>query len=272
MGSVSRRAPTIFPCRTDEGQVTLNDSIRPVGILQFTQLRDAQTLAVALADHVALLLGEAVSARGAASLVVSGGSSPTAFFDALSQKELPWGAVFVTLADERWVDADSADSNEHLVRTHLLVGAASAARFVPLKTEAASPADSLGGTTLRLDALPTPFDVVVLGIGDDGHTASLFPDAKDLSAALDLDASPCVLAVVPPAAPYERITMNLACLLSSRQIVVLLLGKGKKSTFDAAIALASDASAAELGARRLAHPIAAVVHQTKVPVDVYWCP
>jgi len=221
---------------------------------------DPGSAARALADAVAADLAAAIEAGRPASLVVSGGRSPVPFFEALAARTLPWRAVSVTLADERWVDPASADSNEALVRAHLLRGPATAARWVALKGPEATARDGLEGAAKRVLALSRPFDVTVLGMGEDGHVASLFPGATGLERALDPAASPLLAAIDPPAAPHPRISLTLAALLSSRRIVVLISGDRKRAVIERAAA----------GGDPHDLPIAAVLAQTRVPVEVVW--
>jgi 6-phosphogluconolactonase len=222
----------------------------------------AEALADALATRVAELLREAVVRRGHASLVVSGGSTPVPFFHRLSEQELPWAAVTVTVADERWVPEHDERSNARLVREHLLRGAAAQARFVSLKTDAADPFAGESATAQRLGQVPRPFDVVVLGMGGDGHTASLFPNSEQLAFALDPDtARPC-LGVHGDKPPRERISLTAAALLDSRWIALHIGGEEKWEVLTAA---------AEPGDAAV-YPIRAILHQQKVPVHVYWSP
>ena len=134
------------------------------------------------ATCVAELLRQGIAERNVASLAVSGGRSPIAFFDQLSRQILPWEKVSITLVDERWVPTSSEESNEHLVRQHLLRNAAASAQFVPLKTAATSPQLALAERETAINKMPWPLDAIVLGMGEDGHTASLFPGAENLSA------------------------------------------------------------------------------------------
>lgn len=197
-------------------------------------MADAQALAEALAERVADDLRRAVEHRGTASLVVSGGSTPRPFFEALSRRSLPWSAVRVTLADERWVPADHPDSNERLVREHLLQGAASDATLVGLVTPPETPEEGREACETRLEAIERPYDVVVLGLGEDGHTASLFPEADQLAAGLDLETTRTCLAVRPSAAPHARMSLTLPTLLDCRRLVLHITGERKWQVYQQA--------------------------------------
>lgn len=218
------------------------------------------TLAGAVSRDVAEMLAAAIAARGRAILAVSGGRSPLPVFAALSTSDIAWPKVSVTLVDERWVDAESEDSNERLVRRHLLVGNARDASFIALKTVAATPAAALAERQAALRALPLPFDVVMLGMGDDGHTASLFPGAEGLAAALEPSGADLLAAIDPPAAAHRRLGLSLRGILDSRHIVLAIAGRRKREVFEQAQAP---------GADPLTLPIAAVLRQQRVPVDVY---
>lgn len=228
----------------------------------FKEFKDSATLVAVLAAQVAELLRAGIKARGRASLVVSGGSTPVPFFAALSELALDWKQVTITLADERWVDPAEADSNERLVRLHLLQNRAAAARFVGLKTVAPTAVQGEKECADRLALLPRPFDVLILGMGNDGHTASLFPQAARLGEALALDSGQLCMAITPPAAPHERMTLTLPALLHSRQIILHLVGAGKRAVYEKALA---NGPVAEM-------PIRAVLSQTTTPVTVFWAP
>ena len=146
---------------------------------------DRPALDSALASHIAGLLAADIEQRGKASLAVSGGSTPKGMFAALSRQHLPWNQVWITLVDERWVEADSPDSNEKLVRENLLQNAAAEANFIGLKGSGADAATGLAEVTARMEALPLPLSCAVLGMGGDGHTASWFPRARNLAELID---------------------------------------------------------------------------------------
>ncbi len=225
---------------------------------------NADDMVRALADEVVSRLTESVSSRGAASLAVSGGTTPGILFDALSVRRAPWDKVSVTLSDERWIAPDQDGSNEKLVRTRLLKNAASGAKLIPLKTSDASPAAAEVKVDAAVSAMPRPFDVMLLGMGDDGHTASLFPHSAGLDAALDLAKPNLVQAIHADSAVAtgERITLTLRAILDSELIVILIRGDKKLATYRKA---ASGTDIREM-------PVRAVLNQTHAPVRVYWSP
>jgi 6-phosphogluconolactonase len=220
----------------------------------------SELLANDLAQSIADDLRAAIAARGVASLVVSGGRTPAPMFAALAQQSLPWTKIWITLADERWVDASHADSNEALVRRTLLQHHAAAAHFVSLKNAASTAKGGEADCETALTTMLRPFDVVVLGMGDDGHFASLFPQAPQLAAGLEqANKKPCI-AVDPITAPHERMSLTLSSLLNSRRIVIQLVGEGKWPVYQRALQAGTEK---EL-------PIRAVIQQTKTPVEVYF--
>ena len=221
---------------------------------------DTEALAHALGDRVAEDLRTAVEERGEASLVVSGGSTPKPLFEHLSRQALPWEQVQVTLADERWVPADDEASNERLVRRHLLVGEATAATLVGLKTPDATPEAGRDACEQALAAVPRPLDVVILGMGGDGHTASLFPGAPELPAGLDPATRHTCLAVRPPEAPHPRMSLTLAAILDCRRLVLHVTGEEKRGVLRRA---EEPGPAEEL-------PIRAVLASGRV--EVWWAP
>tara|TARA_B110000881_G_scaffold168577_1_gene151992 strand:- start:59 stop:748 length:690 start_codon:yes stop_codon:yes gene_type:complete len=219
-----------------------------------TSAQDAE-----LVSKVVDLLSMAIEQHGSASLVVSGGRTPKGFFHLLSQEFLDWSKVTVTLADERWVDADHKDSNEKLVQENLLINEAYVARFVALKNPATSA--QAGETSIDQDLSAIGrFTLVILGMGDDGHTASLFPGSEALNIGLDMESGRQCLAVQPLDAPHERMSMTLPRLLDSEQIIVHIRGENKSKVL----------AMADAGDDRFELPIRAVLQQTKTPVSVYW--
>ncbi len=223
---------------------------------------DRARLAAALARRIADLLAEAVQRDGRAGLAVSGGSTPGALFDRLSQLDLPWDRVTVTLVDERWVDPADPDANEHLVRTRLLRNRAAAAAFVGLKTPADRAADGEDECGRRLAQVPRPFAAVVLGMGRDGHTASLFPGAAQLPAAVDPDSNRTCVAVTPPDAPHDRMTLTLPVILDAERIFLHITGEDKRRVLQKAL---QEGPAGEM-------PIRFILRRQTPPLEVFWAP
>lgn len=223
---------------------------------------DLETLSHELGAQIAAALAAAIEARGTASLVVSGGRSPLKLFETLRSRPLDWSRVCVALADERWVSPDDAASNERLVRDVLLKDRAAAARFLGLKN--AAPTPDLGAVSAweTFARVPRPFDTVVLGMGDDGHTASLFPGSPNLHSALNPSAAAGCVGMWSPVAPHPRLSLNLSALLDARRVVVLINGESKWRTYAAAYAPGPTPDM----------PVRAVLRQSRTPVTVVWSP
>jgi 6-phosphogluconolactonase len=212
---------------------------------------DGAALADAAAHAAAERLAEGLRTKPRASLVATGGCSPGPVYDRLKAAAFDWARIVVTLSDERCVDQAAPESNARLVRERLLVGAAAKAHLVAL-WPAADPA--------ALAAL-APFDVVMLGMGEDGHVASLIPGDPGLARNLDPEGE-ALLAEVPAglgSPPTARITLTLKALLLSRAIFLLIAGEAKRSVIDRA-----------LGGADL--PVRAILAQRDVPVRVFWSP
>jgi 6-phosphogluconolactonase len=224
----------------------------------------AELNAALAADAVAQLTA-AVTARGGASLVASGGTTPGPLYSLMSAMAAPWERVTVTLADERWVGPDSPMSNARLIRATLIRDRASRARFVGLKTAQAEPELTEAEVDAALRAIARPFDLTLLGLGENGHTASLFPHGQGLAAALNL-ADPALARAIRPVAPDDplppRMSMSLAAILDSRRIVFLFTGEAKWAVYQQALE-AGDVAAM---------PVRAVLHQSQTPVEVWWAP
>jgi 6-phosphogluconolactonase len=229
-------------------------------IMQLHTFPNQQTLVNALAEHLAAALRTDIAQRSRASLAVSGGSTPVPLFERLSALDIPWQQVLITLADERWVDAASPDSNEALVRCHLLKKRAAAATFIGLKTAAATAAAGAADCEARLAALPRPFTAVILGMGNDGHTASLFPCAPQFAEAADLRCGTRCAALRPQTAPHERISLTLPALLDTREIILHITGPEKKAVLERALAAGPPEEM----------PIRFILRQQTAPLAVYW--
>ena len=176
-------------------------------------------------DRIEKILLDAIAKRGHATLALSGGSTPKHLFGYLSQSDIPWGKVYITLVDERWVDTNTDDSNEHLVRNFLMIDRAKEANFIGLKNEADHAKEGSAKCCEKLSTFQKDFDLVILGMGEDGHTASFFPKAKELDTALT-SPDTCV-AITPPEAVHERMTLSLSRLLRTEYLFLHLQGKKK---------------------------------------------
>lgn len=202
-------------------------------MMQLNQFSDTAALNADFADKLIAILQQAIAERGEAYLVVSGGKTPQALFTTLSHTDLAWNKVTVLLADDRWLSDDQPDSNERLVKATLLQQQAAAAKFISLYTDTASAFDGEATIQARIAHLPT-FDAVILGMGEDGHTASLFPCSAQLAAGLS-DTAPAALAVKPQTAPYERMSLSKVRLLNSRHIFLHLVGANKLKVLEQAM-------------------------------------
>jgi len=223
--------------------------------MKWYEFSEAADCSVALAATVAQRLAHALERDGQAVLAVSGGKSPVPFFHALRSQPLDWSRVVITLVDERFVPADHPDSNAALVREHLLQDAAAAARFLPLVGAASDAAAELAAANTAY-LRPT---VAVLGMGEDGHTASLFPGAAALADGLDMTRSQPLLTVQPLTAPHLRVSMSKAALLACDSLILAIQGAGKRKVFDQAVQGINDSL-----------PISHFLLQTECPIDVYW--
>lgn len=212
-------------------------------------------------------LNEAIEARGEATLMVSGGGTPEPLYKGLSNVELDWESVYVALVDERWVDFEHDKSNEAFTVKTLIQNKAAVANMVGMKNTAATAAEGLADCEAAYQQLAQPFDVTILGMGSDGHTASLFPHAPGLDAALNPDAPQLCAAIIAnqsevTGAITERMTLTLAGLLRSKSLLLLITGDEKLAVL----------RQAQAGTDVNEMPIRAVLQQQKVPVAVYWAP
>ena len=193
--------------------------------MNFIEYKDRTALMATLADEVTKELRHALSATGRAGLAVPGGTTPGPMFDRLSMSALDWHNIDVLLTDERWVPETSDRSNTRLLRERLLQGSAHHANLVPLYLEGETPEDRLHDIALKVEAA-MPLTSVVLGMGNDMHTASLFPGADQLELGLAKDA-PLVLAMRAPGAPEPRITLSARVLNGAKHRHVLIQGQDK---------------------------------------------
>ncbi|MFC4624549.1 6-phosphogluconolactonase [Daeguia caeni] len=217
-------------------------------------------LAQSLAEVVANKLADAIATRGHAILAVSGGNTPIRLFEVLSRQPIDWNLVTITLVDERFVPVDHERSNEKLVRDHLLREHARVARFVGLCNAASTVNTAALAASSRIDGLRRPFDVVLLGMGLDGHTASFFPRADRLDQAIDPTTRALVLPIHAEGAGEKRLTLTLPLLIEAQLLVLHIEGADKNVVFEKALA----------GDDEHEMPIRAVLHHARHPLQVYY--
>jgi 6-phosphogluconolactonase len=223
---------------------------------------DAAEAGQALAAEVTATLRLALGWREAASLAVPGGRTPVPFFRSVRDAELDWSRVSITLTDERWVPEVHASSNAAMVRGELLAGRAGAARFVPLFEAGGSASQAAQAVWQRVRLMPRPFDAVVLGMGEDGHFASLFAGNNALPVALDPRSPAACVAMQAPVAPTERMSLNLAALLQTRRLFLQVTGSPK---LDLLLAAAQPGQATQW-------PVGALLAQRHPEPEVFWSP
>ncbi|WP_426229052.1 6-phosphogluconolactonase [Pararhizobium sp. DWP3-4] len=219
-------------------------------------------LADGLAQAVATALSAAIAARGEASIAVSGGSTPKAFFKALSGKAIDWPKVTVTLVDERFVAPDTDRSNEKLVKDNLLINAAASAIFQPLYYPAATAEEAAAAAAKQTASLGRPFDVAILGMGGDGHTASFFPGGSRLAEALDPATPRGLMTMEAEGAGEPRLTFTFSSLQDARLLVLHIEGAAKKDVLAKAEAPGDEAEM----------PIRAILRRAASPLQIYWVP
>jgi 6-phosphogluconolactonase len=194
-------------------------------------------LDAALAHKICTQLQAGLDTNGKATLVVSGGSTPKGLFAALSSADLDWKNVTVLLADERWVDESHADSNTAMVKRLLLQGAAADAKWIDFGAGNIDVEHELDRVKREVAELGA-FDVVILGMGNDSHTASLFPCSIELDEGLTTDAA--ALMTQPTTAPHRRLSLSKARLLDTKIGIVHIVGSSKLDVFDTATKYADD--------------------------------
>lgn len=212
----------------------------------------------AAATRIVELLAKRLEHQPRASLVVSGGTSPLECFGKLADSPLDWERVEVLLSDERWVPADHEDSNEKLARETLLVNKAANATLQSIYNDEVSP-------EARCDQLQNPLPVLpfassLIGMGADGHFASLFPDADSLDVGLDVESGRLYIPVTTAASPHARVSMTLAGISRSDEVVLLFFGEDKLAVYEKARAEANGL------------PVSRLLRQKRAPVRLFWAP
>lgn len=223
---------------------------------QLNKFDTSAELNESFAQEIADKLQAGIETSGSASLLVSGGNTPRPMFAVLSNKDIAWEKVNIALVDDRWVDTDDDASNEKMANEALLINKAKVANFVGMKTSEADAFQAEQAVTDKLSHIKQPFDVVILGMGEDGHTASIFPCCAQLDEALSTDKT--IMATQPTTAPHQRMTFTKSALLNSKQLYLHLVGESKEAVLNQ-VAAEQDEKLA---------PIRAFLNQTTVPMTV----
>ena len=229
--------------------------------------RDRNRLFDSLTDYCQQTLEQACVVNGQASFMVSGGSTPAPLYQRLSRRVLSWQKIDVALVDERWVDPSSVSSNQAFIQKTLLQHNASDCRFTGLVNQDSDLESGALNANLDYQALPNPWDLTILGMGADGHTASIFPQAEGTEAALDDDQDKLVTAIKAKPSKVtgdniERVTLSKNGILKSKQIILLITGREKLTTYRQALQETDHSKM----------PVSALLQQTKVPIQVFWAP
>jgi 6-phosphogluconolactonase len=213
-----------------------------------------------LAEKITTILSKAIADKGKASIAVSGGSTPKGLFKILSEQTIDWSKVSITLADERWVDFDDEASNTRLVHDYLLQNNAQSAHFFHLKQPGELSEEVLTDLNAAVLTQIHTLDVLILGMGEDGHTASLFPCSEQIKVGLALDNPNALMLVQPATAPYTRISFTFNTLAQSKNIFLHISSVSKKQVLEKAVA---DLDVFDM-------PIRAFLHNDKIDTQVYW--
>lgn len=204
--------------------------------IEMLSFSDRDKLVTELVHTIEVLLSTGITQNGRATLAVSGGSTPVQLFECLSLSDIAWQSIDIILVDERWVEPGDPDSNENLVRMHLLKNRAAKASFTGMKNSARTASEGEAECAADLQKIQRPFDVLILGLGGDGHTASFFPGAVKLPQATDMESGKICVSIVPVTAPHERMTLTLPVILESKRIFLHITGQNKKDVLEKACA------------------------------------
>ncbi|KID57328.1 6-phosphogluconolactonase [Pseudoalteromonas luteoviolacea] len=222
-----------------------------------------------MTEHLASILentlSQAIETDAAASILVSGGSSPAPAYKRLSGLDLDWSKITVAMVDERWVEPSHEKSNEAFINSTLLQDKASKASFVTMKNSQTTAVDGQAEVEERYQALKQPFDVTILGMGPDGHTASLFPNAEGLESALETDQLVCAINAIESEVTgsiTERISLTLAGIANTQHAILLISGDAKRAVYEEAKQAGSE----------LDIPLRAVLGLPNLKLSVFWCP
>lgn len=221
---------------------------------------EQEALIEALSQSILANLQKAIDEKGKASLIVSGGSTPKPLFEKLRKAALDWDKVWIGLCDERWIDVSKEESNEHFVKKYLLQEEAAKAHFIGMYCEERDIYTAQKECSRKMKEFLYPFDVLILGMGTDAHTASLFPENIKLEEAFDLKNPDFCISIEPKTAPYTRMSLTLHAILSAKHIYIHFEGKEKIAVYEEAIG----------GEDIYTMPIRSVLNQDIKEIEVFY--
>ncbi|MFT5572559.1 MAG: 6-phosphogluconolactonase [Cryomorphaceae bacterium] len=234
---------------------------------EWHEAADPESLANQLAMQIIAVMDQTIEQKGSVVLALSGGSTPKPLFKSLATADLDWSKVIITLVDERWVPKTHELSNAAFMQTHLLDSLPDVVRFIPLYEPAESAELSTAEVLNNYCSIaqsspntPRPFDIVVLGMGGDGHTASFFPDADNITDLVDPNSIAPLLTCNSTSTQVDRITWNLPMLLNAQYLALHITGDSKKRVFSEAVI---NGPVVEL-------PIRSVIFQQQLPLQVFY--
>lgn len=228
------------------------------GSVNFHNFETKVELVEKLSQNIAQNLQDSIERKGDATLIVSGGSTPKPLFEKLRKMKLNWDKVTVGLCDERWVSFEHKDSNEQFVKTYLLQDEASKAKFVGMYIDGKSAEESETECSFLVEKNLKPFDVLILGMGGDAHTASLFPNNPKLE--LGFETQELCIAIDPQTAPHIRMSLTRSAILSAKHLYLHFEGESKLEVYEKALS----------GDDMNIMPIRAILNQDKKDVEVYY--
>ncbi len=203
--------------------------------IEFKQFGSSEELAKSFSDELASILQNEINEKQKATLLVSGGSTPKLFFKYLSKQDIDWQKVYIGLVDDRWLEDSHKDSNAKLVKENILQDNAKDAKFIPMYIEGKSADESEFECSKIYKEYFESCDVLILGMGEDAHTASIFPELDNFKEAVDLDRDGFCISTKPKYAPYDRMSLTLKSILESKNIYLHIQGVNKKSVYDKAL-------------------------------------
>lgn len=228
--------------------------------MNFLEFKLREEASAAAAQQILTALQNRLQHQARTQLIVTGGSSPASCYQVLATTDIAWQSVQIMLSDERWIPADHPDSNEKLIRETLLIDKANAAEFLPFYAADMSAAERSDHFSRIIAGFEAPSACTLLGMGGDGHIASLFPDADNLQTGLTANSPIYCMPVNTIASPYQRISLTLSALLKSDEIALLVFGDDKRAVIEQASNNIGD------------FPVASLINQSAVPVNVFWAP